>query len=142
MAVTDPQDGHAESKNSGVDVGAAGFENAGWAAGDDKTETVFELIGRRVAGLDVGVDAEFTDSTGDQMCVLTARVENSDLWDSGLGQMLTETGPLLLKSGSRLGQQAGCLGHSLNGLEDLGILFHPGALGILVAERRDIHFSA
>jgi hypothetical protein len=37
------------------------------------------------------------------MRVLTARVENSDLWDSGLGQILTETGPLLLKSGSRLG---------------------------------------
>ena len=103
MAVTDPQDGHAESKNSGVYVGAAGFENAGGAAGDDNTETVFELIGRRVAGLDIGVDAEFTDSTGDQMCVLTARVENGDLWDSRLAQILTETGPLLLKSGSRLG---------------------------------------
>ena len=103
MAVTDPKDGHAKSENSGVDVGASGFQNAGWATGDDETETVFELICRRVAGLDVGVDTEFADSTGDQMRVLTARVENSDLWDSGLGQILTETGPLLLKSGSRLG---------------------------------------
>ncbi len=103
MAVTDPKDGNTENENSGIDVGAAGFENAGGAARDDQTETVFELIGWRVAGLDFGVYAEFTDSTGDQMCVLTARVENGDLRDSGLGQILTETGPLLLKSGSRLG---------------------------------------
>ena len=79
MAVTDAQDGYAEGEYGWIDIRAAGFENAGWAAGDDDAVAVLQFGCGRVAGLDVCIHAEFTNSAGDQMSILAPGVEDRDL---------------------------------------------------------------
>ena len=44
-----------------------------------------QLGGRRFAGRDLGVDAEIANLSGDEMTVLSAGVEDGDLW----GQILS-----------------------------------------------------
>ena len=83
MSVADAEHWRAGFENLRIDVGAAWFVNTSGAARDDDAFTRSECEGWRVTRLNLGVDAQFTDATGDQMSILTAGIENSDLWFSG-----------------------------------------------------------
>ena len=71
MPITDAEHRDTEGENGWIDIRAAGFEDAGRTAGDDNAEAIFQLCGGRVAGLNVGINAEFTNAARDQVSILS-----------------------------------------------------------------------
>jgi hypothetical protein len=66
-------------ENPRVDAGASRIVYAGRAAGDDQPLAACELSSGSVTGPNLGVNAELAYLAGDQMAVLTARIENGNL---------------------------------------------------------------
>ncbi len=80
LAVADAEHGAAGGENVRIDLGTAGLVDAVRAAGDDDSFAAGQLGGRCFAGLDVGVHAEIANLPGDEMTILSARIEDGDLW--------------------------------------------------------------
>lgn len=85
LAIADTHDGAAERENGGVDGRAGGVIDAARAAGDDDAASVRKFGGGGFAEANLGIDAQFTDFTGDEVTVLAAGVEDYDL--RGRGQI-------------------------------------------------------
>jgi len=84
MAITNAQNRNAQAQNGRVDIRTALFENTGRAAGDDKAVAVLQFSGGNIAGLNVGINAEFTNTAGNQVSILPAGIENGNLGCSDL----------------------------------------------------------
>src|ERR1700730_15208526 len=82
LAVADSENGLGTVENPGVDAGASRIVYAGGAAGNDEPLAACELSSGSVTWPDLGVNAELTYLAGDQVAVLTARIENGDLRSS------------------------------------------------------------
>ena len=80
LAVADAEHRHAEREDGGIHRGAArGRRRWTGSAGDDDALGSGEFGGRRLAGADLGIDAEVADLAGDQMAILAPGVEDDDL---------------------------------------------------------------
>ena len=98
MAVAEAQDGKAQVKDGGVDGRSVLGIHRCRTAGKDERGGVHlaNLVGRDVAGNDLGIHVEVADATGNELTVLRTKVEYEDL----CGSMLIHGFPLLL-AGSR-----------------------------------------
>jgi hypothetical protein len=75
LTVTDAEDRYGSRQNLAVNRRAGGLINAMRSAGDDDTSGGPQLFKFRVAGKNLGRNAEFPDFSSDEMTVLTAGVE-------------------------------------------------------------------
>ena len=98
MAVAEAQDGKAQVKDGRIDGRSVLGVHGGRAARKDERRGVHlaNLIGRDVAGNDLGIHVEVADATGNELTVLRTKVEYEDL----CGSLLIHGFPLLL-AGSR-----------------------------------------
>ena len=98
MAVAEAQDGKAQVKDGGVDGRSVLGVHGSRTAGKDERRGVHlaNLIGRDVAGNNLGIHVEVADATGNELTVLRTKVEYEDL----CGSLLIHGFPLLL-AGSR-----------------------------------------
>lgn len=79
MTVADAEHGNTCMQDLRIDIGAAGFVNAGGSAGDHEALSGTKVRSRRVARTDVGVDTELADTASNQVSVLAAGIEYRDL---------------------------------------------------------------
>ena len=98
MAVAEAQDGKAQVKDGRIDGRSVLGIHGSRAAGKDERRGVHlaNLVGRDVAGNDLGIHVEVADATGNELTVLRTKVEYEDL----CGSILIHGIPLLL-AGSR-----------------------------------------
>ena len=98
MAVAKAQDGKTQVKDGGVDGRSVLGVHGGRAAGKDERRGVHSanLVGRDVAGDNLGIHVKVADATGNELTVLRTKVEYEDL----CGSILIHGFPLLL-AGSR-----------------------------------------
>ena len=98
VAVAKAQDGKAQVKDGGVDGRCVLGIHGSRAAGKDERGGVHlaNLVGRDVAGDNLGIHVEVADATGNELTVLRTKVEYEDL----CGSILIHGFPLLL-AGSR-----------------------------------------
>ena len=98
VTVAKAQDGKAQVKDGGVDGRSVLGIHGGRTAGKDERGGVHlaNLVGRDVAGNNLGIHVEVADATGNELTVLRTKVEYEDL----CGSMLIHGFPLLL-AGSR-----------------------------------------
>ena len=98
MAVAKAQDGKAQVKDGRIDGRSVLGIHRSRAARKDERRGVHlaNLIGRDVAGNDLGIHVEVADATGNELTVLRTKVEYEDL----CGSLLIHGFPLLL-AGSR-----------------------------------------
>ena len=84
MAVAEAQDGKAQVKDGGIDGRSVLGVHGGRAARKDERRGVHlaNLIGRDVAGNDLGIHVEVADATGNELTVLRTKVEYEDLCGS------------------------------------------------------------
>ena len=98
VAVAKAQDGKAQVKDDRIDGGSVLGIHRSRAAGKDERRGVHlaNLVGRDVAGDNLGIHVEVADATGNELTVLRTKVEYEDL----CGSILIHGFPLLL-AGSR-----------------------------------------
>ena len=79
-AVADAQYGHAPAEDLGVDGGRVLQINAVGAAGEDDALGILGLDDRKIGfiGIDLAVDIIFSDAAGNQLIVLSAKVQHDD----------------------------------------------------------------
>ena len=79
-AVADAQHGHAPAEDLGVDGGRVLQINAVGAAGEDDALGILGLDDRKIGfiGIDLAVDIIFSDAAGNQLIVLSAKVQHDD----------------------------------------------------------------
>ena len=79
-AVADAQHRHAPAENLGVDGGRVLQINAVGAAGEDDALGILGLDDRKIGfiGIDLAVDIIFSDAAGNQLIVLSAKVQHDD----------------------------------------------------------------
>ena len=84
MAVAKAQDGKAQVKDGGIDRRSVLGIHGSRAAGKDERRGVHlaNLVGRDVAGDDLGIHVEVADATGNELTVLRTKVEYEDLCGS------------------------------------------------------------
>ena len=84
MAVAKAQDGKAQVKDGRIDGRSVLGVHGGRAAGKDERRGVHlaNLVGRDVAGDDLGIHVEVADATGNELTVLRTKVEYEDLCGS------------------------------------------------------------
>ena len=84
MTVAKAQDGKAQVKDGGVDGRSVLGVHGGRAAGKDERRGVHlaNLVGRDVAGDNLGIHVEVADATGNELTVLRTKVEYEDLCGS------------------------------------------------------------
>ena len=94
MAVAKAQNGKAQVKDGGIDGRSVlGIHRSRAAREDERRGVHFaNLIGRDVAGNDLGIHVEVADATGNELTVLRTKVEYEDL----CGSLLIHGFPLLL----------------------------------------------
>ena len=98
MTVAEAQDGKAQVKDGRIDGRSVLGIHRSRAAGKDERRGVHlaNLVGRDVAGNNLGIHVEVADATGNELTVLRTKVEYEDL----CGSILIHGIPLLL-AGSR-----------------------------------------
>ena len=98
MAVAKAQDGKAQVKDGRIDGRSVLGIHRSRTAGKDERRGVHlaNLVGRDVAGNNLGIHIEVADATGNELTVLRTKVEYEDL----CGSILIHGIPLLL-AGSR-----------------------------------------
>jgi hypothetical protein len=74
LAVTDAEDRSAGRQERGIDGRAARVIDAGGTAGDDDAAATGQLRCGRIAGANLGINAEVTNLAGDEVAVLAAGV--------------------------------------------------------------------
>ena len=79
LAVTDAKYGGAACENGGLKGRARIVVDARRSAGDDDAARGAERFRGGLAGKNSGGDAKVPNLTGDQMAILTARIENGNL---------------------------------------------------------------
>ena len=79
MPIADAEHRDAAVQYGGIDVGTAGFVDAGWAAGDDHTLARTKDFRGSFAGLYVGEHTQFAHFACDEVGILATRVEHRDL---------------------------------------------------------------
>ena len=79
-AVADAQHRHAPAEDLGVDGGRVLQINAVGAAGEDDALGILGLDDRKIGfiGIDLAVDIIFSDAAGNQLIVLSAKVQHDD----------------------------------------------------------------
>lgn len=79
VTVADSKYRNARRQNIRVDIRAALLQDTGRAAGDDDALARPQRFQRRIARLDIGINAKLADTPGDQMRVLAARIQYGNL---------------------------------------------------------------
>lgn len=79
VSVADPENGRPAVEDLRVNVRAAALVNTSRSAGNDNAFAGTQFGGGRVARLHICIDAKFADTPGNQMRILTTRIENGDL---------------------------------------------------------------
>ena len=80
--VADAEHRHTQLENRGIDHRRALFKHGGGAAGEDQRvrREGADLVHRHAVGLNLAVDAAFTDAAGDQQVILPAEVQNQNFF--------------------------------------------------------------
>ena len=79
-AVADAEDRYAQREDGGIDLRGGGIIDAVRAAGEDKALGLhgLELLQRGRVGLDLAVYIALTDTAGDELVILPAKVQNEN----------------------------------------------------------------
>ena len=79
VPVADAENRQSAAKNGWIDIGATGLVDTAGASRNDNSFTSVKVLCGCLAGLDIGKNAQFANLSRNQVRVLSAGIEDSDL---------------------------------------------------------------